>query len=239
MGQALHDRPEVEEARLQLENSHIGLEGSRNELLPQLDLVASAQNAGLAGTANSTNPALQSAMQQSASLAGNIGGLGTGLGQVFSSRYPTYSVGIELTLPLHNRVAEADLLRDESMLRQWQVCYQQLESQVRLEVEGAMIAVNQAREAYAAASETRALQEQSVAIELEKYGVGLSTTALVLQYQSLLAQARSTEVAALDAYAKARTQLERALGQTLQAHDVSLDDAYRGRVTAAPIGHVH
>jgi outer membrane protein TolC len=144
-----------------------------------------------------------------------------------------------LALPLRNRVADADLVRDESTLRQWQVRYQQLENQVRLEVEGAAIAVNQAREAYTAATETRALQEQSVAIELERYGVGLSTTALVLQYQSLLAQARSTEVAALDAYTQARTQLERALGQTLEAHGISIEEAYRGRVTTSPIGHVH
>jgi len=42
---ALADRPELEEARLQIRNSHIALSGSRNELLPELNLVATAQNA--------------------------------------------------------------------------------------------------------------------------------------------------------------------------------------------------
>jgi hypothetical protein len=43
----------LEEAPLQISNSHISLEGSRNELLPELDLVGIAQNAALTGQANS------------------------------------------------------------------------------------------------------------------------------------------------------------------------------------------
>ncbi len=39
----------MEEARLQIENSHIALEGSRNQLLPDLNLVATGQNSALAG----------------------------------------------------------------------------------------------------------------------------------------------------------------------------------------------
>lgn len=119
-------------------------------------------------------------------------------------------------------------------LRQWEVRCQQLENQIRLEVEGAIIAVNQAREAYQAASQARTLQEQSFNIELEEYSVGLSTTFLLLQYQSFLAQARSTEVAARGSYVKARTQLGRSLGETLEVHNISIEEAYRGRVITQP-----
>ena len=85
------------------------------------------------------------------------------------------------------------------------------------------------RSAYEAAVETTKLQTQSLEIEQEKFGVGLSTNFLVIQYQDYLAQARSTEVAALDAYAKARTQYERAAGITLAAHNVSVDQVMRGQ----------
>jgi outer membrane protein TolC len=78
------------------------------------------------------------------------------------------------------------------------------------------------------------LQEQSLAIEQEKYAVGLSTNFLVIQYQSYLAQARSTEVGARSAYVKARTALERATGRTLEDNGVSLDEAYSGRVARPP-----
>jgi outer membrane protein TolC len=111
-----------------------------------------------------------------------------------------------------------------------------VENQIRVEVEDALIALTRTRTAYEAAVEARKLQEQSLEIEQERFNVGLSTNFLVIQYQSFLAQARSTEVAALGAYAKAKLQLERATGSTLPDYQVSIDEAFRGQVavTSAP-----
>jgi outer membrane protein TolC len=224
MGEAIRFRPELHEARLQIENSHIALKGSRNALLPELNLVANAQNVGLAGVTNprAVSPFIPSEL---------LGGFGTTLDQIATGRFPTYTVGIQLNLPVRNRIAQADEARDELMLRQWEVRYQQLQNQVRLEVEGALIALEQARTAYDAAVEARILQEQSLTLEMEKLANGLSTTFLVLQYQSFVAQTRSTEVAAKGVYAKARTQLERAIGLTLESHNVAVQEVYRNRVT--------
>jgi outer membrane protein TolC len=44
----------------------------------------------------------------------------------------------------------------------------------------------------------------------------------------LLAQARSTEVAAMSSYVKARAALERATGTILDDHKISLDAAVKG-----------
>jgi len=228
LAEAFRGRPELQEARLQIENSHISLEGSRNELLPELDLVATGQNSALAGQPNALAPVTASGGMAT---AGPTGGVGTDLSQVFSGRYPTYSVGIQLNLPLRNRIAQADVARDEIQVRQWDVRRQQLENQIRLEVEASVIALSQARAAYDAAVQARTLQEQSLSIELEKFGVGLSTTLLVMQYQSYVAQARSTEVAARNVYAKARVALERATGSTLENNGVTVDEAMRGKVS--------
>jgi outer membrane protein TolC len=131
-------------------------------------------------------------------------------------------------------VAEADYARDAIQFRQTQVRYQQLENQIRLEVEAALTALQRSRGAYDAAVEARRLQEKSLEIELEKYDNGVSTSFLVMQYQSFLAQARSTEVAAKSVYAKAKTALGRALGVTLENHGISLDEAFRGQVSRPP-----
>jgi outer membrane protein TolC len=223
LDEAFRGRPELEEARLQIDNSNIALSGSRNQLLPSLDLVASGQNTSLAGQANAR------AAANVLPAPGTLGGFGTDLSQIFNGRYPSYSVGVQLNLPLRNRIAQADVARDEIQVRQWDIRYRQLQNQVRVEVEGALVALEQARAAYDAAAQTRALQEQSLAIELEKYGVGLSTNFLVMQYQSFVAQARSTEVAARNVYAKAKTALERALGQTLDRNNITLDTALQMR----------
>jgi hypothetical protein len=53
----------------------------------------------------------------------------------------------------------------------------------------------------------------------------------VIQYQGYVAQARSTAVAALDAYAKAKVQYERAAGLILNNHSISVDEAVKGHVT--------
>jgi outer membrane protein TolC len=235
VNEAFQSRPELEAARLQIVNSQISLEGSRNAQLPEIDLVANAGVAGLAGQANPYAVAGTGTSLLPAGIdAANLGGIWTSLGQLFRANYPTYGVGVQINLPLRNRAAEADVARDTLQVRQSEVRQQQLSNQVRLEVESALVVLNRARAALDAAVQTRTLQEQSLEIEKEKYDVGLSTVFLISQYQSFLAQARSTEVAARSTYVKARTALERAIGATLKNHGVSISEAYSGHVPRSP-----
>jgi outer membrane protein TolC len=218
---AVANRPDLGQARLQVENSQIGLEGSRNLLRPEVDLVGVAQNNGLAGVANP--------LAQAPSIP-YAGGYGDVLNQLFTRKFPTYEIGVQVTLPLRNRVAEADVARDELQVRQSEVRVRQLQNQVRLEVEDALIAMRRARSSYEAAVQTRLLQQESLEAEQAKYEVGASTSFFVIQYESLLAQARSTEVAAKSAYVKARAALQRATGSILSDNKISLDAAYKGRM---------
>jgi outer membrane protein len=226
VGEALRNRPDLAGAGLQVENSEISLNGSLNELKPRLDLVGSVQNSGLAGDLNPL----------SGTVPGSVitGGYGTALGQIFRRNYPSYGVGVQLTLPIHNRVAQADAVRDELQVRQTQVRRQQLQDQVRLEVADAEESLLQARAAYEAAVEARRLQEQSVSVEQQTFAVGLTTNLTVIQYQDYLAQARSTEVASKGAYLKAKIALQRAIGTILDENHVAIDEAYRGSVARPP-----
>ena len=226
LASASKNRPDLLYAGIQVDNSRIYLEGSKNQLKPELDLVGTAQNNGLAGSLDPLyNPGSSVGAPTPPVLEGGYGDV---LGQIARRAYPTYGIGLNLTLPLRNRVAEADVVRDEYQVRQTEVNRQRLVNSVRLEVESALVSLNRARDAYAAAVEVRKLQEQSLEIEQERYQVGLSTTFLVLQYQSFLAQARSTEIAARGTYAKSRTALDRAVGFTLEDNGVSVADAYKG-----------
>ena len=91
--------------------------------------------------------------------------------------------------------------------------------------------MQQARAGYEAAIQSRVLQEQSVKVEQLTFDVGLATNYLVIQYQTYLAQAQSTEVAAKGAYAKALIALDRATARTLDANQVSIEEAQKGRVS--------
>jgi outer membrane protein len=223
--EALHNRPDLAQAGIQVENSQISLKGSLNALRPELDVVGTVQNGGLSGGINTVGAAL------TPGAALYPGGYGTELGQIFKNNFPTYSVGLQLALPLRNRVAQADAVRDELQVRQTQVRRQQFEDQVRLEVADAYVAMQQARAAYEAAIQSRVLQQQSVKVEQETFDVGLATNYLVIQYQTYLAQAQSTEVAAKGAYAKAMIALDRATARTLDVNEVSIQEAQNGRVS--------
>ncbi|PWU10421.1 MAG: transporter [Terriglobia bacterium] len=216
---AVANRPDLGQARLQIDSSKIGLQGARSATLPQVDLVGVMQNNGLAGALNPLQPAADPAL---------IGGYGGVLDQIFSRKYPTYGIGVQFNLPLHNRIAEADLARDEIQVKQSEIRLRQMENQARLEVEDALIAMRRARASYEAAAQARKLQEQSLEIEQTKFEVGASTSFFVIQYESLLAQARSAEVAAKSAYGKAHAALERATGKILDANGISFEAAMKG-----------
>lgn len=218
IAEALQSRPDVSLAQLQVQNVIISLEGSRNAVKPQIDLVGTVQNAGLAGDPNGLATGIPD--------AAFVGGYGSALGQVFRRNYPVYGAGIQIDLPIRNRVAQADLARDQIQLRQAEIRTQQLRNQVRLEVEDATIAMRRARASWEAASEARKLQEQSLELELARFEAGVSTQFLILQYQSYVAQARSSEIAGRTAFAKARAALQRATGSLLDEHSISVEQAY-------------
>ncbi len=222
MDQALANRPDLAQGAIQMQNSQITLKGSRNALLPEVDLVGVAQNNALAGqvnplaTPNSADPRF-------------VGGYGGVLEQLATRKYPTYGIGVQVTLPFRNRIAESDMARDELQLRQTEIRLRQLQNQARLEVQDAVIAMRRSRAAYEAAVQARKLQEESLAAEQEKFAVGASTAFFVIQYESYLAQAKSAEVVAKSAYVKARAALERATGTILDTQHISMDSALKGR----------
>ena len=240
IAKALDNRPELAETRLQMENSRIGLAGTKSEMLPTLDLVGTLQNNGLAGQVNSLP--LPSVVPGQPPTPRNpnavdsffLGGYGTALAQMFRRNVPNYAIGFQLNLPLGNKSAEADMIRDQLSLRQQEIRQQQLINQVRLDVTNAVIAVQQARAQYDAAVKTRQLQEQTLDAEQKKYALGASTVFLVVQAQRDLAQAQSQEVAALSGYSKARNSLDQSTGLILDAYSIQIDEARSGRVSRPP-----
>jgi outer membrane protein len=218
VGQGLTLRPDLAQAQLQVETGKISVEASRNNARPQLNLYANAQTRG----------ATEQPYEQ-------LGSPGTGLPTTPQDlalgglRVSTiYQGGLQLTLPLRNRVAEADAARDAVQLRQVQARTEKVAAQVREDVETAVVALQTAQAAYESASQSRDYQSQLLDAERDKLSVGQSTDLLVLQNEAYLAQAKSTEIAARSNWMKARISLDYALGDLLEKNHVELDDAIRG-----------
>jgi outer membrane protein TolC len=232
---ALSSRPELAQNRIQVTNQEITLHGSKNGLLPTLDLVAATSNNGLAGRVNTVPSTLPFSFGTPSPVF--IGGYGTVLTQLFARNYPNYSAGFNLTIPLRNRAAQAQAINDELTLRQLQLGVQRLENQVRVDVQNAMIGVRNARAQYLAATKARILQERTLDAEQKKYAAGASVIYNVILTQRDLATSRQSELTAEAAYAKSKVELERVTGQTLNSNGISLTEAFQGTVSrpAAPL----
>ncbi len=235
MDLALRSRPEVEQNRLAITNSQINLKASKNSLLPSLNAFATLTNNALAGQINTLPVPGGTGLRDPSAVDGFfIGGYGTALGQIFRRNFPDYSVGVQLNIPLRNRAAQADVYSSELGLRQQQLNQQRLINQIRVEVQNALIGVQQARARYQAAVKNRVLAEQTFDAEQKKYQLGASTIYQVIQTQRDLTAAQSAEVTALSNYSRTRVELDRSTGQTLGVSNVDIGEAARGVVARPP-----
>lgn len=220
---ALNSRPDLEQTRIGIENNRIAISGSRSQLLPSLDVQASFQNNSLAGQPNALLPTAPQLIDPYFQ-----GGYGTALGQIFRRNFPDYSIGFNLSIPIRNRTAQADYIRDQISLRQAELSAQRQVNDVRVNVQNALIAVIQAKARYDSAVKERRLQEQTLDAENKKYALGASTAFQVVQTQRDLAQAQAGEVAALANYSRARVQLDLQTAQILTKYNVEIADAKSG-----------
>ena len=229
---ALFSRPDIEQSRIQLGNREINLKAIRNGRLPRLDFSVDVTNNGLAGQVNENFFA--QAGQSTLVSDFFLGGLGTSMSQIFRRNFPDYQVSLNLNIPLRNRQAQADLTATLLEQRQAEIRLRQTENSIRTEVQNAVIQLEQAEARYQTSLKARVLQEETLTAEQKKFDLGASTIFLVVQAQRDLALARSQEIAAMNNYALARVEVDRATGQTLQENGILVSEAYEGTVSRAP-----
>lgn len=240
INQALQDRPEVVQARIDLTNRDITKKAARNSLMPSLDLNAWYGGSGLSGSLNPTlacgNPGAPAPPNCIApgSIPNVPGGFGDAFSGLFNNNNPDYGVGLTLTIPIRNRVAQATQIRSELEYRQAQMRLQQLYNQIRIQVRNAQFAVQQNRARVDAAEQAVVLAQQTLDAEQKKYALGASTTYNVLQTQRDLVQAQVNLVSSKAAYEKSRVDLDLQTAQTLQSIGIDVSEAENAKVTKLP-----
>ncbi len=227
VSEATANRVETQQARINLESNKTNLAGVKNSLRPSLQAFAELTNNGLSGDITAlglTQPGV-------AYLAGGYGNL---LGQIVRRNYPNYSAGISLNIPLRNRQAQSDYVTSQLEIRQNELNLQKQINQIRVEVQNAVVGLQQARARHQASVQARVLSQQTFEGDRRKYELGASTAYQVVQDQRDLAAAQSSEVQSLANYTHARIALDQAIGATLDVNHILLDEATSGRVSAPP-----
>jgi outer membrane protein len=229
--EAISKRPELEQTKINIVNTKIGIAGSKSALLPSLDATASLTNNGLAGGINTLQAPGGRGRFVDPFFVGNYG---TAFAQLLRRNFPDYSVGFNLNIPIRNRAAQADYANDTLRLRQQELQEVRQLNSIRLELTNAVIGLQQARARHESAVKSRRLQEQTLEAEQKKYALGSSTIFLVIQAQRDLATAQGVEVTALANYSRARNTLDVSTGRLLEVNSVNLEEASKGVVAKAP-----
>jgi outer membrane protein TolC len=232
--QAYVNNPQIEQASLSMKNNEITIKAERNGLLPVVDAYAFYGSSQLAGSQN-PNALNFSTGQNYAPGSFPPIDYSTAFGHLFNSSAPDKGLGVNITIPLRNRVAQADQARSQMEYRQAQMRLQQLYTQIRIQVINAQYALTNDRAQVSAAQAGREYAAQSLDAEQKKYRLGASTSALVLQQQRNMAAAENTLISATAAYAKDRAALRQITSSTLTVYGINLTDAATGTIASAPV----
>lgn len=220
IAQALIDRAELSESTIDLQNREISRKAAANALLPTLTLVGFYGGTGLAGDLNPyyTQP-------NTPLVPTNWWGA---FENAWNSSSPDYLIGLNLAMPIRNRVAKADQYRSELEYRQAELREQQLRKQIRIEVRNAEYALEQGRARVDAAKKARDLADKTFNIMQKEQQLGAGSSFQTLTAQRDLALAQLDLVNASTAYQKSKLELQRATGTTLQENKIQIQNAVDG-----------
>jgi outer membrane protein TolC len=212
--EALSNRPELAESDVDLINRQISRKAARNALLPALSLVAFYGGSGLAGPLNPVY---------------NI----PGVPNSFNNTAPDYYIGFNLNIPIRNRVAKADQYRSELEYRQAELRREELRKQIRIEVRNAEYALEQTAARVQAARKARDLAQRTFEITQKEQTLGAGSTYQTMTAQRDLALAELDLVTAMTVYEKAKVEVDRTTGATLEHNGIKIEEALKGALSSA------
>jgi outer membrane protein TolC len=197
---ALSGRPDIKQARHDMERRGLVRAFTRNQSFPEVNLE----------TSYGLNARGDNAREFSTNLS--------------ARDHPAWSVGLTATMPLGNRQADAAYRIAKLEEARAGLGLRKLEQDIIVEVDNAVGQVQTNAKRVEATRVARRLAEESLTAEESRLRAGASTSFLVLQAQSQLAAARSAEIRAKADYGASLVNLARVEGTTLDKHHIELDE---------------
>ncbi len=192
-------RPELLQAKLDLEKAGIQLKYDRNQLFPELDVFGTV---GYNGSGKEFSGALYDIQQMDRQV---------------------YSFGGLLTIPLANVAARNNYKSGKATLEQAVLMVKRWERDVMVQIDNDIKQAQSSFEQVGATRAAREFAEAALDAEQKKLESGKSTTYTVLQKQRDLTTARGNEIQALDTYNKNLSQLSVDEGSILERFGVTVE----------------
>jgi outer membrane protein TolC len=191
---ALGARPDLKATVQTLDIDDMSIHQAKNEILPSLSLTGSYTSQGVGGVLyQQSTDSLTGVPVTTAPIPG---GFGDALSQMFGFGYPMYSFGLNLTLPIRNHTATADMADALVQKRHDALTVRNTQQQIRLSVLQAVSNVESSKESVKLALVARDFAAKYLDAENQKFTLGSEPMQFVLQAQTQLSQAESAVVQA-------------------------------------------
>jgi HAE1 family hydrophobic/amphiphilic exporter-1 len=236
------NRPEMRAAQDRRSQADLDRAYAKNQMLPQANLQVQLQSNGFAGV---LAPLLPFEKDECSFIPGDVcptpppetqGKMGRATANMWAFRYPTFNVAFIVNIPLENTFARNLKRSAEQEQQQAAIGIQGVEERITVEARNALQTYQSALSRLYASSASRESAESVYASEVRKYHAGESTTFLVLQRQTELAQARERELRAQTDLNKAVVELQRVQGTILASNNVDLQTiGSKALASASPV----
>jgi outer membrane protein TolC len=198
----LEQRPDLQQALLEVKKGELEVVRTRNGLLPKLDLFVRLGNSSYAYSYTDDDDEDGDEL--------------------------TWTAGLQLEVALGRRAEKAEHRYAQLSLEQTRQALANMKALIQLDIRTAYVEVKRASEQIKASSATRELREEVMRTELEKFRVGESTALLVSQARRDLVTSRIAEVEAVIAYRKALLELHRVDGSLLARRGITVQSPDAG-----------
>jgi len=195
---AIEQRPEITQAKKNIESGELNKQFARNQLLPTLSFQGTMGLAGLGGDYSES------------------------LNRNFSGDFYNYGAGLVLSYPLGNRAAVSTYSKRQLEAKNAEITLANVRQQIIVGIREAVRRVQTDFKRIETTRSARIMAEKQLQAEQERLKVGLSTTRFVLDFQRDLATAQGNELRAIVDYNKSLSNLARHKATTLDRYQLEL-----------------
>jgi len=219
--EALEQRPEIKQAKLDIENRETEKRFFSNQRLPSLSVQGTINLQGLGGD---ENPNRLSFEEEPEPIPPQFDQPGDAFRNLFDGEFPTWQILGVFSLPIFNWTAKGNYVKASANLDKSVISYKKITDDVTLDVRNAVREIENSLRSIEAARTTVELRNEVVRNEEERLNVGIGTTRDVIEAQRDLVNARTELIRAIASYNIALARLERARGTIMEASGVEIKE---------------
>jgi len=221
LDEAYRERPEIEQAKLNIENRETLKGYFSNQRLPRLAIEGGVQLQGLGGDENPNRLSFGGAQEP---IPSQFLGGGEAFSQIFGADFTTWQILGVFSFPIFNRTAKGEYVKARAEFDRSIITLKKTQDDVALDVRSAIREIKNSIRAIDAAQVSVELAKEVVINEQERLNVGIGTTRQVLEAQRDLIDAGVREITAIANYNIALAELERAKGTLLENEGVVIKE---------------